>query len=44
MEKQYIELLTIYIDDDSKETLTETTIRIGWDDENDVTYHINTLW
>ena len=43
MEEEYIQLLTISIDDFSKEALTEATIRIGGDDEDGVTYRIDTL-
>ena len=44
MEEECIQLLTISIDDFSKEALTEAIIRIGGDDEDNVTYCIDTLW
>ena len=44
MEEEYIQLLTISIDDFCKEALMEATIRTGGDDEDNVTYCIDTLW
>lgn len=44
MEEEYIQLLTISINGFSKEALTEATIRTGGDDENNVTYRIDTHW
>ena len=44
IEEQYIQLLTFSIDGFSKEAFTEGAVRIGGDDEDDVTYRINTLW
>ena len=44
MEEEYIQLLIISSDDFSKEALRKATIRMGGDDEDNVTYRIDTLW
>ena len=44
MEEESIQLLTISINGFSKEALTEATIRTSGDDEDNVTYRIDTHW
>lgn len=44
IEEEYIQLVIISIDDFSKEAFTEAIIRIGGDDEDNVTYRIYAFW
>ena len=44
MKKEYVQMLTISIDNFFKEALTKATIRIVGHDEDDVTYRIDSLW